>query len=187
MVLELGEHDLIARLEVLLAPAARDEVERLGDVLREDRAARISADELRGTASRALVGGIGILREAVDATVDVRVVVRRKRRHAVDDGRRLLRARAGVEVDDLAPVLVAEHGELRADRRLVEPRGRGLGLGDVRAAHAVQASPLRPRRGSARSRSSRSARRARGPPSRTIRPSIRIDVRSGFTWCRIRW
>ena len=80
VVLELGDEDCVARPHIRAlvglsaSPGVGDEVDRLGDVLREYGRLRLSADERGDAPARAVIGGVGLLRQRVDAAMDVRVV-----------------------------------------------------------------------------------------------------------------
>jgi hypothetical protein len=101
VVLHVREHHHIAGTKVGPTPCLRDEVERLGRVLREhDLVRRRRVDEPCDLGPRAFVR-IGRCRgEAIGAAVDRRVVVRHEVAHGVDDDLRLLRRVRRVEVHD---------------------------------------------------------------------------------------
>ena len=85
VVLELRDHDDVARAEVVEAPGVRDEVEALRHVPREDDLpCRRRVDERAHLLARALVAGRRPLREVVDPAVDVRVGVLVELAHGVE-------------------------------------------------------------------------------------------------------
>ncbi len=94
--------------------------------------------KLRDPLARALEALRRLLRERVDAAVDVGVVCAVGRIQLAQHRLRLLRGRAGVEVDDpLAGDLALQDRELRRDRCHVEGRaesGRGHAYADAAAA-----------------------------------------------------
>jgi hypothetical protein len=75
VVLHLRDQHGVAGVDVRTAPRVGDEVDRLCDVLREDRAPRLCADERGDPPARAVVRGVGLLRQRVDAAMYVRVVL----------------------------------------------------------------------------------------------------------------
>ena len=113
VVLELGDQDRVAGADVRpprdapAPPGVGDEVDRLGDVLREHRRPRLGAHERGDPPARAVIGRVGLLRERVDAAVDVGVVRAQMLGQRVDHDRGLLRGRARVEVDQLTTVEAA--------------------------------------------------------------------------------
>ena len=122
VVLELGEHDRVAGLEVGSAPRLGDEVERLGGVLGEhDLAGVRRPDEPGDLGAGALEGGGGLLGDEVGAAVHVGVRLLVVALHGVEHGLRLLRRVGRVEVDEAAAVhLALEEREVLADRGDVE-------------------------------------------------------------------
>ena len=94
VVLHLGDQHHIAGVHVGPTPGVGDQVDRLGDVLREDRRLRFASDEGCDLAPRCLVGRIGLLGERVDAAVHVRVMALQVIGERVDHDLRLLRCRA---------------------------------------------------------------------------------------------
>lgn len=114
VVLHDREHDLVALLDVGLAPGRCHEVDGLGDIAGEDdffTTRRV--DEFRYLAARALVSlgrGIG---EIVQAAVHVGVLALVGFRHAVEHRIRLLRRGGVVEIDQrLAINLHRQRGEI---------------------------------------------------------------------------
>src|SRR5579883_2352082 len=101
VVLHLGEHHGVPWAEVGPAPAARHQVERLGDVLGEQHLlGRWRPDEAGHLGPRPLEEGVRLLGYGVDAPVDVGmgglvVVV-----HGVQHGPRPLRGGGRVQVDE---------------------------------------------------------------------------------------
>ncbi len=101
VVLHLGEHDPVAGRDVGVAPAAGDEVDRLGRVADEDHLAAVGCAEVVGDGrAGALECGGGLGREGVRAAVDVGVVAALVAVDRLDRGQDPLRAGAGVEVGD---------------------------------------------------------------------------------------
>jgi len=115
VVLHLGDDHAVARPDVGVAPGVGHEVERLGDVLGEDRLLDAPAQPPRDALARAFeeLGRLGGQR--VDAAVHARAVVGVVILHGIEDHARRLRRRAGVEVDE---ALAIERGELVSDRRV---------------------------------------------------------------------
>ena len=105
MVLHDREDDLVALLDVGLAPGRGNEVDRLGDVAGEDDlfvAPRI--DELRHLGAGALIGFGGGIGEVMQAAMHVGVFAVVRFRHAVEHGGRLLGGGSIVEIDELLAV-----------------------------------------------------------------------------------
>ena len=99
VVLEMGEQDLIAGLEVGPTPALGDEVDALGGAAHEDAAPGVlEPEELRDGTAGGFVGGGGLLAQEVDATVDVGVLLGVIAFEGLDDDRRLLGSRRVIEV-----------------------------------------------------------------------------------------
>ena len=116
VVLHLGEHHEVVRADVRAAPRVRDEVDRLGRVLREHRLADRRVREPRHPLARELVRVRGLRGDRVDAAVDrgavgLVVAVHRlqRRSHGLRGGR-------GVEIHQ---ALAREGRELggRGDRQ----------------------------------------------------------------------
>ena len=122
VMLELGDHDDVARAEVLEPPGVRDEVQRLGRAAREDHlAARRRVDVRAHLLARALVAGGRALGKRVDAAVDVRVAVLVELPHRVEHLPRLLGRRRRVEIGDrLAVHELVEDGEIGAELLRIE-------------------------------------------------------------------
>ncbi len=140
VVLHLGDQHGVAGAHIRTAPRVGDEVDRLGDVLGEDRRLRIAVREGGDPGACALKGGVGLGGERVDAAVDVRVVLAQMLGDGVDDDLGLLRGCGRVQVDELAPV------EAPAEDREVGPDGERL-LSDW---WHTPRCPRRPRRASRR-------------------------------------
>ena len=173
VMLHLGEQHGVALLEVRPPPRVREEVDRLGDVLREHDLVRgRGADEASDLCARRLVHRSRFLRDGVHAPVDVRVVGAVVVVHRVEHRGGLLRRRRGVEVDEsLAVDLTFEDREVGADAR------RRRGPSQLTCAAVLNES-----------NPSVSMRRASsGPPVATIRPSRRTCTTSGVRCSRIRW
>jgi hypothetical protein len=98
VVLHLGEHHGVAGADVRPPPRVRDQVDRLGGVLREDdllvARAEVAGDPPAGPLER--VGRL--LAERVDGAVDVGVVLGEPGVHRVEHRLRLLRGVRAVEV-----------------------------------------------------------------------------------------
>ncbi len=166
VVLEVRDHDLVARAQAWPAPALRHEVDRFGRAAHEhDLAGRTGVDEALHAAARALEEIGRLLAQGMHATMDVRVRGLVVARHRVDDRLRPLARRGVVEVGERPAVDHAgQHREIAAHACDVERRG---GLGHGRAGHGVHAA-------SARSRSRRrlnSACTASAKGSRSMRDS----------------
>ena len=119
VVLHLGEDDLVAAADVLAAPRIRDEVDRLGRVAGEDDLVAVRrVDEPPDAGAGLLVLGRRLLADRVDAAMDVGVVLAVVVGQRIDDDRRLLAGRRGVEVDQRVPVdLLLEDRERRRGAR----------------------------------------------------------------------
>ena len=115
VMLELGRDDAVAGPEVRAPPRVRDEVERLGRVLREDRAVGGPVDERGDAVARALEQLRRLGGEGVDAAVHGAAMVLVVVRHRIDDGLRRLRRRGRVHVDD---ALTLQRWEVRRQRRV---------------------------------------------------------------------
>ena len=124
MVLELRDHDDVARAEVVGSPGVRDEVDRLGRAAREDDLARRRrVQEAAHLLARALVALGRPLGEPVDAAVHVRVAVLVEVAHRVEHLAWLLGRGGRVEVGDgLAVDEILEIREVGADALDVELR-----------------------------------------------------------------
>ncbi len=124
VVLQFGEQDFVAGLDVPVAPGGGDEVDGFGRAAREDDLGRLCrVDEPGGAFAGALVGGGGAVAQFVDAAVDVAVVVLVVAADRVDHRARLLAAGPAVEVDERFAVnLLVENGK-------VTPQGGPVGGG----------------------------------------------------------
>jgi hypothetical protein len=123
VVLHLGREKQVAGAHVGATPAVGHQVDGLGRIADEDHLALArSADEPRQRATCILEARGGILRELVDAAVDVRVVVPVSVRERLDHGTRL-RSR-GRRVEERkgtsGTVRTIEHREVGAQRGAVE-------------------------------------------------------------------
>ena len=99
VVLEMGEQDLVAGLEVGPAPALGHEVDALGGAAHEDAAPGVlEAEELRDGTAGGFVGGGGLLAQEMDATVDVGVLLGVIALEGPDDDRGLLGGGRVVEI-----------------------------------------------------------------------------------------
>jgi hypothetical protein len=121
VVLHLRHDDGVAGTDVRATPRVRDEVDRLGRVLREDRRAGGPVHPRRDAIARTLEQLRRLGGERVDAAMDGPTMVLVVVVHRVEHGLLRLRRRGGVEVD----------GALALQRR--EARGQ-RGVGD--RAHA---------------------------------------------------
>ena len=135
VVLHLGHEDLVTGSEheplVLgvvgrgrVGEGVRDEVERLGGVLREDDLVGRRPDERRDGRAGGLEVVGRLLRELVRAAVDRGVVLLVERALGVEDRRRLVRRRPRVEVDErpaAAHRARQDRGSRRGSRRAPRP------------------------------------------------------------------
>ena len=171
VVLEVAEHDDVARLQVGARPRVRDEVDRLGGVAREHDLARLACAWTKpgDLAARGLERRGGLFGDRVHAAVHVRVRLAVDAVHRVEDRLRLLRRRRGVEV----------HEPLAVDLPL-QDREVGLDAGDVEGCGALmlsrsrpsgRAAQLRPRSLAARSRRHLRCAGCRSPRPRAARPA----------------
>ncbi len=128
VVLELGDDDEVARLEVPEPPRVRDEVDRLGRVADEDDLARRRRVEEGARALARVLEALGrALGELVDAAMDVRVRRLVEVVHRLEHLARLLRARGRIEEGErLAVELLLEDREIRAQRPRVKLRSVSL-------------------------------------------------------------
>jgi len=117
VVLHLGEDDGIALVQVGASPRVGDEVDGLGDVLREHQPARRRCtDERSDLASRLFVALGGLRRDLVHAAVHVRVVRVVDVVHRIEHRLGLLGRRGRIEVHDpLAVHLLLQQREVLLD------------------------------------------------------------------------
>ena len=114
VVVELGHHDLVARLPAAAERPAEVERERR-HVGAEGDLGRLAAEEVRERAARGLEQGVGLGARRV-RPVRVGVVVEQVVAHRVGDRARDLGAAGAVEVGDRQAVVASlEGGEARAD------------------------------------------------------------------------
>jgi hypothetical protein len=113
VVLHLGDDHAVAGPEVGRAPRVGDEVQRLRDVLREDRLAHAPVHEPGDARAGALEELRGLHLQRIHAAVHARAMRLVVVVHRVDDGPRRLRRRRAVEVDE---PLAVENGELVCQR-----------------------------------------------------------------------
>ena len=105
MVLQLGEQNLVAGLQMLKRPGRSDEVDALGGAPGEDDFLRGSGiNEFRDAFARGFVSVGGAVAQLMDAAVDVGVVVLVVAHEGVDDLARFLAGGRVVEVDQPMPV-----------------------------------------------------------------------------------
>jgi hypothetical protein len=127
VVLHLGEEHGVALAQVRPPPRVGDEVERLGDVLREDDLFGVRGAEEPGGLGPGLLEGVGgVGGDLVDAPVHVGVGGLVVPVHGLDHLTGLLGGGGRVEVDEAVPVhLAVEDGEVGADLGDVEGGGVG--------------------------------------------------------------
>ena len=96
----------VALAQVGARPRVRDEVDRLGGVAHVDDLVRVRRRAMKPAtlAARGLERGGGLLRDRVDASVDVGVVLAVVAVHRVEHRERLLRRGRGVEVHEALAV-----------------------------------------------------------------------------------
>ena len=145
VVLHLGEHDPIPGADVGAAPRVGDQVDRLGDVLREHHLLVVGVDPVGDRPAGALERRRRLLRKRVDPAVDVRVVLGQRGVESVEHRLGLLRGGRAVQVGErLALDPPREDRELRRDARDVE-RSDGCGGGGFhRQAAASTSSRIQP-------------------------------------------
>ncbi len=119
MMLQLREHDPVARPQVCQAPAVRDKIDALGGAAHEhDLVLAGGAHELRHPPARGLVTQRHLRAAAVDAAVDGGVIPAQRIAHRVDHRLRLLRGGGGVEIVP-RPALGSDHaGEVCLEAQL---------------------------------------------------------------------
>jgi hypothetical protein len=163
VVLEVGEQDLVAGLEVGPAPAFRDEVDAFGGAADEHAAAGVlEAEELRDGAARGFVGRGGFFAEEVDAAVDVGVLLGVIALERLDHHRRLLGSRGVIEIGQRS----AAHGTSQ-DREVLAAGG------DVERGHEAE----RRRTRAGRNREANFRATAAGARPCGYRPARRRPVR----------
>ncbi len=149
MVLHRRQEQRISRLERPAAPRVRDQVQSLGRVAREHDLAGARPEERGQAPARILVERGGLLRDAVDAAVDVRVAGRVIAVHRVEHGLRLLRRRGAVEVDERLRPRRVEDRELLPHLAGIEGGRRLVGRGcrnSARHRHQPILRSISPRR-----------------------------------------
>ena len=128
VVLEMGEQDLVAGLEVGPAPALGHEIDALGGAAHEDAAPGVlEAEELRDGSAGGLVGGGGLLAQEMYAAVDVGVLLGVIALEGLDDDRGLLGGGRVIEVGQRT----AAHGTSQ-DREVLAAGG------DVERGHRAE-------------------------------------------------
>jgi hypothetical protein len=130
VVLQVGEDDLVAGADERAPVTLHHEVDAVGHVRREDHLALLArVEEALHLPPRLLVGLGRLLRQVVDAAVDVRVLPGAVVHHPIDDGLRHLARGRVVEEDERLPV----GPDVRQDR---EVRAEALKLGRARRRRA---------------------------------------------------
>ena len=105
VVLEPGDDDLVVLLNVLAAPALRDEIDAFGGAAHENDFSRVrGVQEAADFGARALVGVCGAGGQFVSGAMDVGIFVRVKIVQAINHGLRLLRGGGVIEPDELPAV-----------------------------------------------------------------------------------
>src|SRR6185295_6877734 len=114
MMLHDGDHDLVAGLDVGLAPGRRHEIDRLGGIAgKDDLFGTRSVEELCYLGAATLVSLGRRVGEVMQAAMYVGVFALVGFRHAVEHGGRLLRGSGVVEIDQrLAVNLHRQRGEI---------------------------------------------------------------------------
>src|SRR5439155_23284962 len=114
VVLRLRDDDLVAGLEISLAPGAGREIDRLRRIPDEDHRARVRrADKARDLDPNLFVLRRRLFGEDVDAAMDVRVGILIIPRYGLDDRAWFLRGRGIIQVDQWLTVDLA-----REDRKI---------------------------------------------------------------------
>ena len=133
VVLHLGDEDLVAGLD-RRGERVGHQVDRLGGALGEHDLARVRAEERGDLRPRALVDLGALLAEQVGAAVRGAVVQLVEGALGVEDRRRLLRGRAGVQVDQRVVVAhrPGQDREIGPDRLDVEVLGESGHAGTPR-------------------------------------------------------
>ena len=122
VVLEMGDHHLVALLHVAPAPGLGHEVDRLGRAAHpHDGVVRRRVDESAHLLARRLEGVGRAGGQRMRGAMHVRVLVRVEMRQPVDDRLRLLRGRGVVEPDErLAVDVFAQDREVAAEDMRIE-------------------------------------------------------------------
>ena len=126
VVLQLGGDDHVARpdgaTEPVVAERIRDEVQRLGGVLREHQFVGIGADERRDVRTTLLVGVGGLFHQLMRAAVHATVGRRQELAFGVENLDRPLRGRTGIQIRQLVSAThhPLQDREIRPDRRDVK-------------------------------------------------------------------
>ena len=143
VVLHLRDEHGVALAHVRAPPRVRDQVDRLGGVLREHDLLEGRPDPVRDGPPRGLERLGRLLRQRVDAAMDVRVVLGQCTGERVEHDPRLLRRRGAVEVAQRVPApFPRKDRELRGYRLDVE-RGRGGGGRELRGHYAAASTSSR--------------------------------------------
>ena len=137
MVLHDREHDLVAGLDVRLAPGRRHEVDRLGGVAGEDDLfGAPGVEKLRHLCAAAFIGFGRRIGEVMQPAMHVGVFGLVGFGHAVEHGSRLLRRGGVVEIDQLLAI------DLQRQRRKILPDAGDI-VGTVRDRRMHGHSPRR--------------------------------------------
>ena len=100
MMLQRGDNDLVAGFQKRPTKAGSDEVDRFGRAAREDHAFVLGGvDELCNGSAGGFVSSRCILREPVNAAMNVGVLLGVETLDGIDNGLRLLRRCAVVEIN----------------------------------------------------------------------------------------
>ena len=145
VVLHLRDQHPVSRPHVRASPRVGHEIDRLGHVLRENDLFVGGVDRSGDPAARALEGLGRLLRQRVDAAMDVRVVLGQCADERVEHDPRLLRRCGAVEVAQRVPApFPRKDRELRGYRLDVERRrGRGGGGRELRGHYAAASTSSR--------------------------------------------
>jgi len=132
VVLEMAEHDLVARLERGAAPAVRDQIDRLGGAAHEDDLlAPAGVQEGAHLVACRLVGIGRSRRQGVGGAMDVAVLVLVEVGQALDDLTRLLGGGRIVQPDQASPIdAFVEDGEIAAHTVEIDRRRTSTGHRD---------------------------------------------------------
>ena len=122
VVLEIGDHHLIALADIAPAPGTRHEIDRFGRAASpDDGVIRRSVEETAHLLARGLEGVGRARRERVRCAMHVGILARIEIGDAVDHGLRLLRGRGVVEPDQrLAVDIFLQDREVAAEDMRVE-------------------------------------------------------------------